>query len=537
MLGTAGGAAGSGFSGPQGAQISNPVTQDQINTAYTNTQGAMGSQQALLQALQGQQGLQNQSNVYNQLQGVVAGTGPNPAQAQLAQATGANTANQAALMAGQRGASQNVGMIARQAAQQGAANQQQAAGQAATMQANQSLNALGQAGQMAGTMASNQIGQTNANTQAQQAEQQAILNAQQAYNANQVGMQSNINNVNGQLANTQIQGQQALLGGMMNSAGSGVSSMMAKGGKVQSFDDGGSVDEAPPTPNFGNYQDPSTSVSVNTSTPSFGSDAGASALAKGASSMGGSSGGGSGGGGLMSLMALMALGGEVKKMYADPTQPVSATDSVPTTQPDASAPKSKFGQFLKGASKQTATPNSATPSYGNAGANALYQGMSSLGKGMMGGSQQVQNYPGQRGSADQDEQYVGANAELGSGGDTEKDMPAANTDQPTPIDQNGDYNAAEGGRVPAMVSPGEVYLPPDKVKEVKKGRDPIKTGEKIPGKPKFKGNDYRNDTVPKTLEEGGIVIPNEVLQKKNPHWEAMRFVHATLAKSRHGKKK
>src|ERR1700679_261280 len=112
LVGTAGGFKGTGVSGPNTA-----VSQGQIDQSYQQNQ----------QALQGQNGLGNQSQVYGQLQGVANGTGPNPAQAQLAQATGANTANQAALMAGQRGSAANVGLLARQAAQQGAANQQAAA--------------------------------------------------------------------------------------------------------------------------------------------------------------------------------------------------------------------------------------------------------------------------------------------------------------------------------------------------------------------------------------------------------------------------
>src|SRR6185312_12432015 len=134
LLGFGGGAAGTSFQGPQTAQLVNPTSGQQVQSAYNNTQSAMGSQQALLQALQAQQGLQNQSQVYGQLQGIASGQ-VNPAQAQFAQNTQQNVANQAALMAGQRGASSNVGLMARQAAQQGAATQKQAVGQEAAQQA------------------------------------------------------------------------------------------------------------------------------------------------------------------------------------------------------------------------------------------------------------------------------------------------------------------------------------------------------------------------------------------------------------------
>lgn len=342
LIGGGGGAAGTGFGGPgassQGvANIVNPVSQDQANQANTGSQNSLQAQQALLTALQGQNGLGNQSQVYNQLQGVVNGTGPNPAQAQLAQATAANTQNQAALMAGQRGSSANAGLIARQAAQQGAANQQQAAGQAATLQANQSLNALGQAGSIAGTQAANQIGQTNANTSAQQQQQQMLLNSiAQANNAN-VGMQSNVNNVNGQLANTTMQGQQSMLGGIMNGAGAVMGSMA----------DGGDVDDI---------------GSPNTSTPTFSAPAAKSS--------------GGGGGGIMSILPMLAMAAEGGDINTNP--------SVAAAQTPNSA-SSKFGKFLKGASggsnsgPQGSPAQSAVPMTGPA---ALQQGTSSFVSGL-----------------------------------------------------------------------------------------------------------------------------------------------------------
>jgi hypothetical protein len=542
LLGTAGGAGGTGFAGPQQANITNPVTQGQITNAYTGVQGAQAQQNSLLSALQAQNGLANQSNVYNQLQNIAAGQGPNPAAAQLAQATSANTANQAALMAGQRGASQNVGLMARQAAQQGAANQQQAAGQAATMQAQQSLNALGQAGAMASGQVANQIGQTNANTQAQQAEQQNLLNAQGQYNSAAVGSQSSVNAANAGLANTQLQGQQAMLGGLANSMGGAsgmigsISSIFAKGGKVQRFDEGGDVNSAPQTAqddaasgqDFGDFKGASTSAPMSVASPSFGSDAGASALASGMSGGGGKSGGGGGGaGGIMGLLALMAQGG--------------SPDQAPTTLPDETgyAGKSKFGAFVK-SKTSSGGASAATPSFGNNyGAQALYKGLSGSGKQQ----QQPDNYPGERGSSDMTAQYLGADAELGSGGDKETNaiIPTrdpntgawvGNADQDVSNDSSLPQGA-EGGKVPALVSPGEQYLPPKDVKKVlKEGKNPLTIGERIPGKPKHPGNDYRNDTVKKTLESGGLVIPNKVMQSNRPHWEAMKFVHAHMAKNK-----
>lgn len=186
------------------------------------------------------QGTQNQQNVFNQQQAladqfgqVAAGQGPNPAQAQLAQATGQNVQNQAALMAGQRGAGANAGLLARQIAQQGAATQQNAVGQAATLQAQQSLNAMGQQAaqqQALQNVAGQQVGQQYAglsgaqgalngagNLSAQQiqqilANQGQILGAQQNQNTNALNQQGQI----GSLIQNQNQGNIAIQSGSQN---------------------------------------------------------------------------------------------------------------------------------------------------------------------------------------------------------------------------------------------------------------------------------------------------------------------------------
>jgi len=208
-----------------------PTNAAQNNAAYYGTQNSLAQQQALLAALQSQGGFGLQNQAAQGYANLAAGRGPNPAQAQLAQNTAANVAQTGALMAGQRGAAQNVGLIARNVGQQGAATQQQAVGQAATLQAQQQLQGLqGLAGQ-ANTMANQQIGQTNAITQAQQAQQANLMNAINAYNNARVGMQGNVNAGNVSLANTQMQGSQGALGNLMNSGGAMMSMIpMAEGG-------------------------------------------------------------------------------------------------------------------------------------------------------------------------------------------------------------------------------------------------------------------------------------------------------------------
>lgn len=222
LLGLQGGAGGTGFNVTPGTDAG------QLQSSYNGAQNSIQSQQALLQALQQQNGLGNQNQVYNQLQGVANGTGPNPAQAMLNNATGQNVANQAALMAGQRGAGSNVGLIARQAGQQGAATQQNAVGQGAALQAQQSLGALGQAGALANQQAGQQIGQTNQNANSAMTEQQLLQNANSQNNA-----------VQGSLANTTMQGQQGLIGGLLGGLGTALGTPAKAQGGMIGYADGG----------------------------------------------------------------------------------------------------------------------------------------------------------------------------------------------------------------------------------------------------------------------------------------------------------
>ena len=472
----AGGAGGTGFASAQNAQIDRPTTVKQAQDSYAANQTALGQQSGLLTAIQGQNGLQNQSNVYNQLQGVANGTGPNPAQAQLAQQTGANIASQNALMAGQRGSSQNAGLIARQAAQQGANTQQQAVGQGATMQANQSLNAISAAGNMANTQAGNQIAATNSNTQAQQNEQNQLLNSINAQNTAGVNMQSNINNNNTTMAAGAQQGQQGLMGGLMGMAGGAMSlatkaaplvAMAAQGGRVHLYDGG--------PPQAGQYApvDPNNNVFDPANPPA-------------------------------------------PAPASNPAQP--AQPSPIQVKPPGAA--SKFGQLLKNAASPSDPNAGATPNYGSRGANQIYQGMSKLGAGIGDAITNVMtpkpDAPDAKINMDQ----------AGGQSDSTSSAPA-----PSPGSDGVDKDptklySAHGGKVPAMVSPGEIRIHAKDVAAVAKGKKSPLDGEKIPGKAPVKGakNDYANDIVPKDLNEGDIILPRSVTQSKNPHWAAHKFV-------------
>lgn len=326
MLGTSGGAGGTGFDKPKAATIQAPLTNEQLTNAQNSSLGSLASQNALLQALQGQNGLGmqttaqnqnatlagqlagnngaanqasvfsqgqsmadqmaqnnglgNQANAMNQqmglnaqlnqanglgtqqgavqgLQGVAgqqmglagqyadmaAGRGPNPAQNLLNQQTANNIANQSALMAGQRGAGANVGLMARNIAQQGANTQQQSVGQAATMQANQQIAGLqGQGAALAG--AGTTQGQIAGIGGQQLNAQQAGISAQQQAASNQVAQQmaqqqalagQAQNQVGNQLAANQAQTNQAnvIAGNQIAQTNAGVAANQAQQGLLQ----------------------------------------------------------------------------------------------------------------------------------------------------------------------------------------------------------------------------------------------------------------------------------------------------------------
>ncbi len=301
MFGAGGGQGGTGIAGPELAPVQQAVTNKEMNKAERGVNYNLQGQTNLLEALERQGGFNKQRAVYdnqealmqalNQANGVgtqnaaiqglqntagmygniASGQGPNPAMAMLNQQTGANIANQAALMAGQRGAGANAGLLARQASQQGGALQQNAVGQGATMQANQQLNALqglantqqafgniggAQVGQLQGQqaaaanqanqLAGQQIAQTNQNMQAALGQQGQMQNALGAYNSANVANQGNVNSSNAGAAQSRMGHQGQVLGGIMN--GGGAAMGLAMGGEV---DDAALAVENPPLSAFG----------------------------------------------------------------------------------------------------------------------------------------------------------------------------------------------------------------------------------------------------------------------------------------------
>lgn len=218
----------------QSAPLMQGVNAGQANQAYSDAQSGLNQQLAFLNALQGQNGIGNQASVFNQqqdlanqFQGLANGTGPNPALAQLANTTGQNVAQQAALMAGQRGAGANAGLLARQAAQQGGAIQQNAAGQAAALQAQQQIAAmqgLQQQQNMLGNLAGTQVGQQGnalaGYNQFAQNEQGNLLNALGQYNNANVSNVSQQNSANAAIQGQTAKSQSGLFGGLLGAGAS-----------------------------------------------------------------------------------------------------------------------------------------------------------------------------------------------------------------------------------------------------------------------------------------------------------------------------
>lgn len=175
-----------------------------------------------LQTLQGQQ-----ADVYGQQQNLAQtllaqsqGMGPNPALAALNQSTGQNVQQQTAIMAGQRGASANPALLARQAAMQGAGIQQQSVGQAALMQAQQQI----QAQQLLQQQQAQMAGQT--------------LQGQSIY----TGSQDKSNAINADIASANQNSKNFLLGSLLQTGG--MAAGLGGGKKSQ----GGQIEGQPQVP-------------------------------------------------------------------------------------------------------------------------------------------------------------------------------------------------------------------------------------------------------------------------------------------------
>lgn len=226
------------------------------------------------------------------------------------------------------------------------------------------------------------------------------------------------------------------------------------------------------------------------------------------------------------LMGGMAEGGLVKMAGGGKAPMLGGAASTDSRQGDTTSIDNLVNQPAMQVQQPTQDPYAQVASFfsglsanGSKGANSL--------AGRMLSGEQLTDSPQESPTPDDAQMASTSNADVSS---------------PTPDDVGSVAGFFRGGKakkkVPAMVSPGEVYLKPGQAKAVAKGKaDPIKAGEKIPGKPKVPGNSYANDVVPKKLDAGGVVIPNSVMQSSDPAHNAYKFVQAVMAKQKFKGKK
>lgn len=216
---------GSAFTNQNNYQAGTAPTT-QLNYEVPAAQGVSN-----LQAGYGQSNalLNNQQVLENQLAAQAAGAGPNPAQAALNQNTGRNIKQAAALAASTRGAGANAGMVAENAARQGAETQQNAIGQAATLEAQQRLDA--QKAQQEQQQAE------LANIQGEQGIQGSLYGA--SANANNAQNNTNVSNygmaqgINAQAAQNNANAVNKTTSGFVSGAGSALAALFAQGGEVE----------------------------------------------------------------------------------------------------------------------------------------------------------------------------------------------------------------------------------------------------------------------------------------------------------------
>jgi hypothetical protein len=389
----------------------------------------------------------NSVNAMLQQQTMGQGNVQQASQAQLQNATNQGVANATGVVANTKGL--NPAMAARMAGQNAAQSTQQGANASAALTAQNALS-------------SQQVLSQNLNNQ--------YNTAQGGYNAS--------NSANGGANTAAEQGQiGAESGGLMGSGAA--ASMMANGGTVRMYDDGGQVLPAlPDVPQAADSNTPST----------FSPNRGNGATA-------------------VKALALMSDGGNVQT-------PSPIFGNAPSS---SSGSTSYLSKFMSGFGSQGGSKSSDS----STGMPSAYQGAYNLAMGIFGGGKNAAPQPA---------------ATAADSSPTPQSITAGNDNpDPSPMAKGGRVKS-KGRDVPAMVSPGERYLPPNAVKEVAKGKkDPMKAGEKIPGKAKVPGNSLANDIVPKTLKEGGIVLPRTVTESKHPHWEAMKFVKAHMNKLKMGK--
>lgn len=420
-----------------------------------------------------------QTNLANQLQAQANGQGPNLAALQLQQATNQNNQQAAGAMASQRG--MNPALAQRIISQNQASNNQNAAGQSGVLRAQQQLAAESGLGNVLGQQGT----EANANAAANYS---ALGNQNNAV----TGAVNSANQTNAQIAQNNSNQSAGIAGGIMNSIGS-------------MFSEGGEVDRP--------------EKHLERLLMSIGDKVKPVKL--------------SGGGSPMSSIGSSLSGA-----------PMNAIDPGLAQGPSA-ASDNLFGSLLGGggggdpaSGATSAAPSASGGSVGGsaAGGASMAGGPMDAISGLMGSG------GGGMGSMAMLAAAKGAEIpHFDGGGGIMSMLPmlamlAAKGGKVPNYDQGGGIMsmlpmlamlASKGGKVPAMVSPGERFIPPEKVDAVSSGKESVKTaGKKIPGKAKVKGDSEKNDTVKAKLAPGGVVIPRT---KADNDEDAREFLHAIKA--------
>ena len=211
------------FSGSKAYQAQSGLQPGQLGQTYEDQKKAMEQMAAFVAAPQpgGAQALAAQQALSTQLGAMGRGEGPSAAQAMIQQQSNQLAAQQAALMGSQRGASQNVGLVGRQAAQAGMQAQQQALGQAAILRQQEQLSALEQLRALSGQ----QVGQQQ--TGLGMYGQSALQAQQQALNA-----QAQQEQLRTEMAKQQESTRGGIIGGLFSGVGAALSGGLGGAGKA-----------------------------------------------------------------------------------------------------------------------------------------------------------------------------------------------------------------------------------------------------------------------------------------------------------------
>lgn len=171
--------------------------------------------------------LQEQQALAGTLGERAAGRGPNPAQARLNANTGQNIAQQAALMASQRGSGANAGLIGSQVGQLGTQAQQKAITDSAVLDAEQQIAAQNQLQEQQKLQAGTIQGQQGL----QGSLYGASANANNAQNQGTITNYNNAQSINSGVAQNNANAVNKTTGGLLGGAGA-LLGFLAEGGKV-----------------------------------------------------------------------------------------------------------------------------------------------------------------------------------------------------------------------------------------------------------------------------------------------------------------